>query len=85
MEEAGYALLPGPLFSTIALGGAVLEAVGTPEQRKKYLPRIASGDIRTTAILIEPGAPSDNQIAIGGGKMTGTKLFVTDAAEANFI
>jgi len=85
MEEAGYALLPGPLFSTIALGGAVLEAVGTPEQKKKYLPRIASGDIRTTAILIEPGAPSDNQIAIGGGKMTGTKLFVTDAAEANFI
>src|SRR5882724_3101847 len=85
MEEAGYALLPGPLFSTIALGGAVLDAVGTPEQKKKYLPRIASGDIRTTAILIEPGAPSDNQIAIGGGKMTGTKLFVTDAAEANFI
>jgi len=34
MEEAGYALLPGPLFSTIALGGAVLEAVGTPEQKK---------------------------------------------------
>src|SRR6266567_1723163 len=85
MEEAGYALLPGPLFSTIALGGAVLEAVGTPEQKKKYLPRIASGDIRATAILMEPGAASDNQIAIAGGKMTGTKLFVTDAAEANFI
>ncbi len=85
MEEAGYALLPGPLFSTIALGGAVLEAVGTPEQKKKYLPRIASGDIRATVILMEPGAPSDNQIAIAGGKMTGTRLFVTDAAEANFI
>jgi len=85
MEEAGYALLPGPLFSTVALGGAVLDAVGTPEQKKKYLPRIASGDIRATVILMEPGTASDNQLAIAGSKLTGTKLFVTDAAVAHFI
>jgi alkylation response protein AidB-like acyl-CoA dehydrogenase len=88
MEEAGYALLPGPLFSTVALAGAVLAAVGAPEQKKKYLPRIASGDVRATVILMEPGVgqdSSDNQIAIAGGKLTGTKLFVTDAAVADFI
>src|SRR6266567_688613 len=77
MEEAGYALLPGPLFSTIALGGAVLEDIKTPEQKKKNLPRIASGDIRATVILMEPGTASDNQLAIAGSKLTGTKLFVT--------
>src|SRR5215472_17502955 len=32
MEEAGYALLPGPFFSTVALAGAVLDAVASPEQ-----------------------------------------------------
>src|SRR2546427_11213448 len=36
MEEAGRALLPGPLFSTVALAGAVLDAVGTAEQKRKY-------------------------------------------------
>jgi alkylation response protein AidB-like acyl-CoA dehydrogenase len=35
MEEAGYALLPGPFFSTVALAGSVIEACGSPEQKKK--------------------------------------------------
>src|ERR1700757_4764041 len=43
MEEAGYALLPGPLFSTL-MAGAVLNACGSAAQRQKFLPRIASGD-----------------------------------------
>ena len=58
MEEAGYALLPGPLFSTIALAGAVIDAVASPELKKKYLSRIASGDARSTVAMIEEGAPS---------------------------
>src|SRR5215469_10662183 len=32
MEEAGYALLPGPFFSTVALAGTVLDALATAEQ-----------------------------------------------------
>jgi alkylation response protein AidB-like acyl-CoA dehydrogenase len=89
MEEAGYALLPGPFFSTVALAGAVIDAVATPELKKKYLSRISSGDARSTVAVIEDSTaswdPADLRMAATGGKLTGTKLFVTDAAVAEFI
>jgi alkylation response protein AidB-like acyl-CoA dehydrogenase len=37
MEEAGRALLPGPLFSTVVLAGSVVDVVASAEQKKKYL------------------------------------------------
>jgi alkylation response protein AidB-like acyl-CoA dehydrogenase len=88
MEEAGYALLPGPLFSTVALAGAVIDAVASPEQKKKYLTRIAGGQARATVAMLEAGAswdPADVKLPVAGGKLSGTKLFVSDAAAADFI
>ena len=89
MEEAGYALLPGPFFSTVALAGAVIDAVASPELKKKYLSRISSGDARSTVAVIEDSTaswdPADLRMTATGGKLTGTKLFVTDAAVAEFI
>jgi alkylation response protein AidB-like acyl-CoA dehydrogenase len=88
MEEAGYALLPGPFFSTVALAGAVIEACASAEQKKKYLARIASGQARSTVALVEAAGswdPGSLQIATAGNKLTGTKLFVTDAAVADFM
>jgi alkylation response protein AidB-like acyl-CoA dehydrogenase len=88
MEEAGYALLPGPFFSTVALAGAAIDAVASPAQKKKYLARIASGNARSTVAMLEEGASWDLaeiKLAAAGDKLTGTKLFVTDAAVADFI
>lgn len=88
MEEAGFALLPGPFFSTVALAGAAIDAVASSEQKKKYLSRIASGDARSTLAMLESGAswdPAHIEMSAVGGKLTGTKLFVTDAAAADFI
>lgn len=88
MEEAGYAHLPGPFFSTVALAGAVIESVASPEQKKKYLSKIASGDARATLAALEATAswdPAELQMAAASGKLTGEKLFVTDAAVADFI
>jgi alkylation response protein AidB-like acyl-CoA dehydrogenase len=88
MEEAGYAHLPGPFFSTVALAGAVIEAVASPEQKKKYLSKIASGDARATVAVVESSGswdPAGVEMSANGGKLTGTKLFVTDAAVADFI
>src|SRR5712672_2384542 len=88
MEEAGYALLPGPFFSTVALAGSVIEACGSPEQKKKYLGSIASGQARSTVALVEAAGSWDTEnlkINCSGNKLTGTKLFVTDAAVADFI
>ncbi len=88
MEEAGYALLPGPFFSTVALAGAVIDAVGTSALKKKYLERIAGGQARSTVAFLEADGnwdPAHLQISATGGRLTGTKLFVTDAAVADFI
>src|SRR6266481_4562523 len=88
MEEAGYALLPGPFFSTVALAGAVLDAMGTSEQKKKYLSRIAAGQARSTVAVVEAQGSWDTsslQITATGDKLSGIKLFVSDAAVADFI
>ncbi len=88
MEEAGYAMLPGPFFSTVALAGAVIDACANPEQKKKYLGQIAGGHARSTVALVEAAGswdPASLKIAASGNKLTGTKLFVTDAAVADFI
>lgn len=55
--DAGiYLCLPGG-----ALGGAAIEAVGTPEQRVKFLSRFAEGDKPAwgAMAMTEPGAGSD--------------------------
>ena len=55
--DAGiYLCLPGG-----ALGGAAIEAVGTPEQKIKFLQRFAEGEIPAwgAMAMTEPGAGSD--------------------------
>jgi alkylation response protein AidB-like acyl-CoA dehydrogenase len=88
MEEAGRALLPGPFFSTVVLAGSVLEAVGTVAHKKKYLAPICRGEVRATVALVEATSgwnPRGVQLSAINGKLTGEKLFVTDAAIADFI
>jgi alkylation response protein AidB-like acyl-CoA dehydrogenase len=88
MEEAGRALLPGPFFSTVVLAGSVLEAVGTPAYKSKYLAPICRGEVRATVALVEANAswnPQDVRLSASSGKLTGEKLFVTDAAIADYL
>ncbi len=88
MEEAGYALLPGPFFSTAALAVSVIDALGTAAQKKKYLEPIAAGQARATVAFVESNGSwdiSSLHLSAAGDKLTGAKLFVTDAATANFI
>src|SRR5246500_4461146 len=88
MEEAGRALLPGPFFSTVVLAGSVLDAVGTPEHKKRYLEPICKGEVRSTVAILEAAAswnPGDIQLSASNGKLTGEKLFVSDAGGADFI
>ena len=48
MEEMGRAVMPGPYFSTVLLGGLPILTAGTDAQKKEWLPRIASGETRVT-------------------------------------
>src|SRR6202046_301802 len=88
MEEAGRALLPGPFFSTVVLAGSVLDAVCTPALKSKYLAPICRGETRATVAILEANAswnPRDIQLTATNGKLSGEKLFVPDAAVADFI
>jgi alkylation response protein AidB-like acyl-CoA dehydrogenase len=88
MEEAGRALLPGPFWSTVALAGAVIEAIATEAQKTKYLTRICRGEARATLALLEAGAGwdlADVKLTAANGKLTGEKLFVLDADIADFV
>jgi alkylation response protein AidB-like acyl-CoA dehydrogenase len=88
MEEAGRALLPGPLFSTVVLAGSVLDAVGSPNHKKRYLEPICKGEVRSTVAILDAGAswnPRDVQLNAVNGRLTGEKLFVSDAAIADFL
>jgi alkylation response protein AidB-like acyl-CoA dehydrogenase len=88
IEEAGRALLPGPFFSTVVLGGSLIDAVATPEQKRKYLVPICEGKACATAAILETEASwdlSDVKMAAVRGTLTGEKLFVPDAAIADWI
>jgi len=85
MEEAGRVLLPGPLFSTVALAGAIIDACGSDEQKRRWLTPICRGEACATLAFLESAANWD-PAALGatgsGGRLSGQKLFVTDAAGA---
>jgi alkylation response protein AidB-like acyl-CoA dehydrogenase len=65
-----------------------LDAVGTPQHKKKYLAPICRGEARATVAILEASAswnPRDIQLSAANGKLTGEKFFVSDAAIADFI
>ena len=85
-EELGMGPVPGPLFSSAVLCARILSEVATEEQRKAWLPGIASGKRVFALALTEARygwAPE--HIALtpkrdgSGFLVTGTKLFVHDA------
>jgi len=92
MEEMGRAVVPGPFFSTVLLGGLAIREAGTDAQKKAWLPKIASGEARATLAWMEPSAELGARgitltaTAKGAGfTLDGTKLFVHDANTADVI
>ncbi|VVJ21629.1 Acyl-CoA dehydrogenase [Amycolatopsis camponoti] len=65
---------------------------GTPEQKDHYLPRLATGEIRATMALTEPGGGSDLQairtVARKDGDsyvINGSKTWITNARRAQLV
>ncbi len=92
LEEMGRVVLPGPFLSTVVLAGLAIAESGSAEQKKKYLPRIAAGELVATLALIEPSGRWDAEgIAAtatpdgDGWKLDGTKLFVPDGHVAELL
>ena len=92
LEEMGRACAPSWFFSTVVLGGQVVLAFGTPEQKDRLLPAVASGESKGTLALIEPKSGYDvrriEMTSRGdrkGFSIDGVKLFVSDAHVADWM
>ncbi|MEU4454502.1 acyl-CoA dehydrogenase family protein [Nocardioides sp. NPDC023903] len=80
-----------------AMGGhtvvsKLLIAFGTEEQRNRYLPRMATGEVRATMALTEPGGGSDLQAIRTTAKregddyvVNGSKTWITNARRSDLI
>ncbi len=80
-----------------AMGGhtvvsKLLLAFGTDEQRQRYLPRMATGEIRAAMALTEPGGGSDLQAMTttarrdgDGYLINGAKTWITNARQSQLI
>ena len=78
--------------TNVGIGSQGLVMFGTPAQKAKYLPGIASGEIITSFALTEPEAGSDSAnvqtTAIRDGDvyvLNGTKRFITNANKADLF
>ena len=92
LEETGRALMPGPLASTVVLGGLTVLDAGTDAQKREVLTGVCAGETRMTLALTEPSAtlePSGVETIAApdgdGFRLNGTKLFVPDAHAASLL
>ena len=70
----------------------LLVRFGTPEQQQRWLPRMATGDVRATMALTEPDGGSDLQAirtvarrSGDGWRVSGTKTWISNARRAGLI
>jgi len=105
MPQSGYARImqevagiDGSLAVTIgahqSIGYKALMLFGTDEQKKRFLPRLASGELIACYCLTEPGSGSDaasiktRAVLSADGKsytITGNKLWISNGQIANFM
>lgn len=93
VEELGYARISG--FGNGVHSGIVahyINSYGTEEQKLKWLPKMATGEIVSAIAMTEPGTGSDLQAvattAINDGRnyiINGQKTFLTNGGTADLI
>jgi (2S)-methylsuccinyl-CoA dehydrogenase len=83
----------GSLGTRSEIAGELITQNGTPEQKARFLPRIADGSCLPTAVFTEPDTGSDlaavrtraERQADGSWKVTGAKTWITHAARADLM
>ena len=87
-EELGRSLAPIPFSSSIYIFAEFLKAYGSENQKKQYLPKIASGElIGSFAFPETKGTPRTNNInsKVENDKLSGKKLPVNDGQVADVL
>jgi (2S)-methylsuccinyl-CoA dehydrogenase len=82
----------GSLGTRAEIAGELILHNGTPEQKEKYLPKIATGEMLPTAVFTEPNTGSDlaslKTRAVKDGdtyKITGQKTWITHPVRADIM
>jgi alkylation response protein AidB-like acyl-CoA dehydrogenase len=87
----GWMSLSG-ILNTHFMAAWQIETFGTEEQKQRYLPRMATGEVRAALSMSEPHAGSDSAAiktkAIRDGdvyRVTGTKMWVTNGLRSGIV
>jgi acyl-CoA dehydrogenase len=90
LSLAGFDAFGGPLHSGIV--APYILHYGTDEQKRRWLPRLATGELVGAIAMTEPGAGSDLQgvrtraVRHGNGYvLNGAKTFISNGQHANLI
>ena len=85
-------LAAGSLGTRAEIAGELIRLGGTEEQKKKYLPEIASGNVLTTAVFTEPNTGSDlgslsTRAQLQGDDyiINGNKTWITHGARSDLM
>ena len=91
LQECAKTLTPSPLFASGVLGAYAINKYGTKEQKEKYLPLIASGEL-TTSIAVDESShhnPYDSMLIAKKSSdeyvLSGKKTFVIDGTSSDLI
>ena len=87
----GWMSLAGAMGGHTVVSKLLLQ-FGTEEQKQKYLPRMATGELRATMALTEPGGGSDLQAMrtvatkdASGYAINGSKTWISNARKAGLV
>ena len=87
----GWMSLSG-ILNTHFISAWMIKTFGTEEQREHYLPRMASGELRSAYAMTEPESGSDVQalrtLAVrdaGGWAISGQKMWTTNGLRAGMV
>jgi acyl-CoA dehydrogenase len=82
----------GVIAAHTGIGSEALVHIGTDEQKRRYLPRMATGELRAAFAITEPGAGSDaGSVATRAERrgdryvLNGVKHFISGGASAGLI
>lgn len=87
-EEMGRAVAPLPFSSSVYLATEAVLSFATEEQKQRWLPSLASGELIATCAIAEgPGAttPDSINLALSEGVLSGSKAPVPDANSAQLL
>ena len=78
-EQLGFAVAPVPFLASQVLAPIALREAGSKEQKARWLPKIARGEVRVGVAISETLETRDGSgVSSAAGELTGTALFCLD-------